>query len=378
MNLTTSEQLILGILAEQPRHGYEIEKVIVERGMRSWTDIGFSSIYYLLGKLEKEQLVKSQAIDAKSKGRKLYTITAKGINACTEAARKTLAESQTHEPLLVGLANSPLLENTELVELLDERSKQNKQAVEKIEQAQRSQGQLPAFVQAIFEYNIYKLKAEADWAEATVKKLKEETMEKVDFKKTLDSYRAKNHEFRIIDMPKMQYLMIDGHGDPNTAKEFQDAIEALYPVAYKLKFASKNELSKDYVVMPLEGLWWAEDMETFTSARDKAQWDFTLMIMQPGWITQAMFEAAVQKVAEKDPPANLGKVRLETLDEGKSVQTLHVGSFDSEANILAKMHHEFIPANNLKITGKHHEIYLSDFRKVAPEKLRTILRQPVR
>lgn len=202
-------------------------------------------------------------------------------------------------------------------------------------------------------------------------------MDKIDFKKSLDSYKAKHHHFRILDIPKRQYLMIDGHGDPNTSKEFQDAIQALYPVAYKLKFASKQQLGKDYVVMPLEGLWWAEDMTTFTSARDKSQWDFTLMIMQPDWITRGMFDAAVTKVSEKDPPANLSSVRFETLDEGNCVQTLHIGSFDDEAAVLKQMHEEFIPQQGLRLTKKHHEIYLSDFRKVAPEKLRTILRQPV-
>ena len=202
-------------------------------------------------------------------------------------------------------------------------------------------------------------------------------MSKIDFKKTLDSYKSKHHQIQIIDMPKMQYLMIDGHGDPNSSEDFKNAIEALYPVAYKLKFASKIELDKDYVVMPLEGLWWAEDMSSFTTDRDKSKWDFTLMIMQPDWITKEMFEQAVQKVKEKNPPAKLNQIRFEMLDEGKCVQTLHVGSFDDEAEILAEIHNKFIPKNELKLSGKHHEIYLSDFRKVLPEKLRTILRQPV-
>jgi hypothetical protein len=202
-------------------------------------------------------------------------------------------------------------------------------------------------------------------------------MNKTDFKKSLDCYQAKPHEFRILDVPELQYLMIDGHGDPNTSQEFKDAVEALYPIAYKLKFASKQELGKDYVVMPLEGLWWAKDMKTFTSVRDKSQWDFTLMIMQPEWITSEMFDAAVKKVAEKEPPKNLSKVRFETLNEGACVQTLHIGSFDDEAVILKKMHEEFIPQHDLKMAKKHHEIYFSDFRRVAPDKLRTILRQPV-
>lgn len=202
-------------------------------------------------------------------------------------------------------------------------------------------------------------------------------MIKEDLKKTLDSYQAKHGEFHIIEVPKMKYLMVDGRGDPNTSQEFRDAVMALYPVAYKLKFASKNELDKDYVVMPLEGLWWADDMSAFTTARDKSKWDFTVMIMQPDWITEDMFKAAVAKVGGKDAPILLPKVRFETLDEGLVVQTLHIGSFDSESEVLDKMHHDFIPINNLKMTGKHHEIYISDFRKVAPEKLRTILRQPV-
>lgn len=202
-------------------------------------------------------------------------------------------------------------------------------------------------------------------------------MEKIDLKKTLDNYKAQHHKFRQIHKPPMQYLMINGHGDPNTSKEFAESIRALYPVAYKIKFASKIELSKDYAVMPLEGLWWAEDMATFTTARDKSQWDFTLMIMQPDWITKDMFNAAIEKVSQKDSPALLHKVRFEALNEGQVVQTLHIGSFDDESEILDEMHHTYIPNNGLQLAGKHHEIYLSDFRKVAPDKLKTILRQPV-
>lgn len=202
-------------------------------------------------------------------------------------------------------------------------------------------------------------------------------MRKIDFKRELDCYRAKHQQFRLVEVPTLQYLMIDGHGDPNTSQDYRDAISALYPVAYKLKFASKLELGRDYTVMPLEGLWWAEDMDAFTTSRDKSQWDFTLMIMQPDWITQALFSAAMQEVAVKRSPASLAKIRLATLDEGKSVHTLHIGSFDDEADVLANMHHEFIPGNNLRMTGKHHEIYFSDVRRVPPDKLRTLLRQPV-
>jgi hypothetical protein len=200
---------------------------------------------------------------------------------------------------------------------------------------------------------------------------------KTDFKKSLDAYQAKRDQFGIVDVPDLQYLMVDGHGDPNTSPAYAEAIQALYPVAYKLKFASKRDLGRDYVVMPLEGLWWAEDMDAFTTSRDKSQWDWTLMIMVPDWINQRMFAAAIDQAGAKDRPARLGDIRLESLSEGKCVQTLHIGSYDDEADVLARMHHEFIPENDLRMVGKHHEIYLSDSRKVDPEKLRTILRQPV-
>jgi hypothetical protein len=201
--------------------------------------------------------------------------------------------------------------------------------------------------------------------------------DKTDVKKSVDAYRAKQGQLRLVDVPVMQYLMVDGHGDPNTAPAFDEALRALYPVAYSLKFASKRKLGRDYVVPPLEGLWWAEDMESFTGARDKSRWDWTLMIMVPDWLGRPAVDAAVEQAAAKSRPTPLRDLRLETLSEGLCVQTLHVGSFDAEAELLARMHHEFIPERGLRLVGKHHEIYLSDARKVAPDRRRTILRQPV-
>lgn len=200
---------------------------------------------------------------------------------------------------------------------------------------------------------------------------------KTDFKKTLDAYQARQGRFRVVHVPDMQYLMIDGHGDPNTSPAFTAAVETLYPVAYKLKFASKRDLGRDYVVPPLEGLWWAEDMAAFTVARDKSRWDWTLMLMVPDWIDQTMFVSAVEQARSKNQPARLDDVRLQTLSEGRCMQTLHVGSFDDEAGVLAQLHHEIIPDQGFRMAGTHHEIYLSDFRRVAPDKCRTILRQPV-
>jgi hypothetical protein len=201
--------------------------------------------------------------------------------------------------------------------------------------------------------------------------------DKIDFKTEIDAYRARRGRFDVVDVPDLQYLMIDGHGDPNTGRAFADATEALYPLAYTVKFASKQTLGRDYVVMPLEGLWWADDMDAFTARRDKSWWDWTLMIMVPGWITAGLVAVAADRVAAKGNPTRLRDVRLAPLAEGRCVQTLHVGSYDDETDVLAEMHEKVIPGHGFTMVGKHHEIYLSDARKVAPEKLRTILRQPV-
>ena len=204
-------------------------------------------------------------------------------------------------------------------------------------------------------------------------------MTKLDFKKEWKHlYNPPKSTFTVIDVPKMQFLMVDGHGDPNTAREYGEAIEALYGVAYKMKFISKKVLERDYVVPPLEGLWWAEDMAAFSTARDKSQWDWTMMIMTPEWITGELFVDAIEQVRGGKNPAALDKVHLQDYQEGLSVQIMHIGSFDDEGPVLAEMHDEFIPANGYTENGKHHEIYLSDFRKVSPEKLKTVLRQPVR
>ena len=200
--------------------------------------------------------------------------------------------------------------------------------------------------------------------------------EKIDLTKTLPGYRAPRGRFEVIDIPEMSYLMVDGHGDPNTSPAYADALGTLYPVAYTLKFASKKELGRDYMVPPLEGLWWAEDMTAFTVSRDKSRWDWTMMLMVPDWLGEDDVESAVDRVRAKNPP-RLAELRFASLAEGRCVQTLHVGAFDDEGPVLVRMHDEFIPGQGLRLDGTHREIYLSDPRKTAPERLRIILRQPV-
>ncbi|MFT4235662.1 MAG: GyrI-like domain-containing protein [Microbacterium sp.] len=200
--------------------------------------------------------------------------------------------------------------------------------------------------------------------------------DKVDFTKTLDAYRAKRGEFRVLDVPPLQYLMVDGHGNPNSPPAYAEALATLYPVAYTLKFASKKD-GRDYVVPPLEGLWWADDMDSFTSARDKSQWHWTMMLLVPEWLGATEVEAAMAKVAAKDAPAGLDDLRLSILQEGLCVQTLHLGSFDDEAHVLERMHREVIPTHGLRMTGRHHEVYFTDPRRTTPERQRTLLRPPV-
>ena len=203
-------------------------------------------------------------------------------------------------------------------------------------------------------------------------------MTKIDFKKEMKHlYGPSKKDFQVVEVPRMTFLMVDGHGDPNTAPEYTQAVEALYAVAYKLKFFSKKN-DQDYVVPPLEGLWWAEDMESFNSSRDKSQWDWTMMIMTPDWIIEEDFQQALLEAADKKENPALGKTRWEVYEEGLSVQILHQGSYDDEGPILAKLHEIWMPENGYAFNGKHHEIYLSDPRRVEPEKLKTVLRQPIR
>ena len=202
-------------------------------------------------------------------------------------------------------------------------------------------------------------------------------MEKIDYKKQLKHlYNPSDKKVEIVEVPHMNFLMVDGEGDPNTAKSFSDAIEALYPVSYTLKFmVKKGPLAIDYGVMPLEALWWADDMSAFTTG-NKDVWKWTLMIMQPEFITDEMIKEAIEEVARKKKPVALPLVRFESFNEGKAAQILYIGPFSEEGPTIGKVH-LFIEDKVGRRVGKHHEIYLSDLRRVAPEKWKTIVRQPM-
>ena len=202
---------------------------------------------------------------------------------------------------------------------------------------------------------------------------------KIDFKKKFkDLYLPDKSKVITVNIPEMQFLMLDGIGSPGDSQEYKDALAALYPVAFKTKFLSKAE-GKDYVVPPLEGLWWADNMENFTEGnRDK--WKWTMMIMQPDWITPEMINEAKVIIKDKKPELSeiLPKLRLEKYKEGKVAQIMHIGPYSEEGPTVQKVH-DYIKKEGGKFDGhnnKHHEIYLSDPRKSKPENMKTVIRQP--
>jgi len=204
-------------------------------------------------------------------------------------------------------------------------------------------------------------------------------MAKTDLKKELaDLYNPSAKDVGWVDVPPLQFLMIDGAGDPNSAQEYQEAVAALYSVAYGLKFLLKQEHRLDYTVMPLEGLWWVPDMRGFSVER-KGDWLWTMLIMQPPEVTTALFEQAFEQVQrQKNPPA-LAKLRLERFAEGRAAQIMHRGPYSAEGPTVARLH-AAIAAQGGTFDGlqqKHHEIYLSDPRRSAPEKMKTVIRQPI-
>ena len=202
-------------------------------------------------------------------------------------------------------------------------------------------------------------------------------MEKLDLKKQWRYlYQPKADKIVTVDVPSLTYLMVDGEGDPNVSQSFQEAVEALYSLSYTLKFSlKKSPRAIDYGVMPLEGLWWADDPQAFHMA-DKSAWKWTVMILQPEFIARREVDAAIAEVGKKKNPAALGRVRFESLTEGPSAQILYLGPFAGEGPTIQRIH-DFIHAAGKELRGKHHEIYLSDPRRTAPEELRTILRQPM-
>ena len=201
-------------------------------------------------------------------------------------------------------------------------------------------------------------------------------MEKIDFRKELKHlYSPSAKEAVIVEVPKMDFLMVDGQGDPNTTQEYKDAIEALYAVSYTLRFMTKKGKEVDYVVMPLEGLWWTEDMTRFMM-ESKDAWKWTSMIMQPHYVTEELVQRALEQVRKKKDLPALSMMRFEGVHEGLSAQIMHIGPYTAEGPTIERLHN-FIREKGYELRGKHHEIYLSDPRRSKPERLKTVIRQPI-
>ena len=201
-------------------------------------------------------------------------------------------------------------------------------------------------------------------------------MEKIDLKKELKHlYLPSAKEVVQVDVPTFQFLMIDGEGDPNTSQEYAQAVEALFSASYTSKFLiKKGPQAIDYAVMPLEGLWWADDMSAF-SADDKSKWKWTMMIMQPDFVKLEVLHSAIAEVKRKNTSPSVSKLRIEKFTEGSCAQVLHVGPFSEEGPTIQKVH-DFTNSKS-SLTGKHHEIYLTDIRRADPAKWKTIIRQPM-
>jgi hypothetical protein len=191
-------------------------------------------------------------------------------------------------------------------------------------------------------------------------------------------YHAKTTP-EFIEVPEIDFLCIDGHGDPNTSPTYAAAIQALYSVSYTAKFAIKKAGGEQFKVSALEGLWWSGDLGAFGGG-DKSDWDWTMMIRQPSSVTADMVERLADEVATKKELPAARELRLESFEEGPAAQVLYIGPYADEGPTIARLH-EFIHEHGFTFDGhlhKHHEIYLGDPRRTKPEKLRTIIRQPYR
>jgi hypothetical protein len=202
-------------------------------------------------------------------------------------------------------------------------------------------------------------------------------MQKLDLvKERGELYRPPFDQAVLVDVPVTAYLMVDGAGDPRASTEYAHAVEALYAVSYAAKFATKHGPDPiDFKVMPLEGLWWSEDMTDFTAGR-RDSWSWTMMIAQPSIVTATLIGDAVAETGRKKELPALGRLRYETLDEGTCAQIMHLGPYSDEEPTIEKLH-AFIAEHGYERRGKDHEIYLSDPRRTAPTRLKTIIRQSV-
>ena len=350
--MTDAELSVLSLVVECPRHAYEIEQVIAERGMRDWTDVGFSSIYYLLGKMEHAGLVEGHGDDAASKGpaRRVYSPTAKGFSSWTEASLAALSTPQAKMPFLLGLANLAGLPADRALEAaracqtaLDERLRE-------VREKRRCAGEVEWFVDEVFDYSEQSLQWGRDWVAGFVKRF-EQRSEARHMPKKMKPFVPE-----FAEMPAATMAVVHTVGDPTEVG--QKVFPALYGAAYTLKFSLKKQ-GLDYKVGPPCARWFGGP-DWMTIPREK--WEAAWAIPIPEGTTQ---------LAQKDPET---PVTIETWEYGSVAQILHIGTYAEEAPTIQQLH-DFITSEGFEIVGPHEEEYQSRPEAKAPK---TVIRYQVR
>ncbi len=375
--MTNAELTILSLLAERPCHGYELERLIEDRGMREWTEIGFSSIYYILGRLEKERLVVSAVERREGKGpnRRLFQITPAGESAWREAVYRALSVPETaHSGFMLGLANLPGLTPHEVMTALTTyREALVGRLVHVTGSWERQMATAPAFVGALFDRSQALIRAELAWLDDFIAKQKEVTAmpTPVDLTKLHKEAYTATPDPALVTIPDGHFLTVDGAGEPST-EPFNRSLEALYAVAYTLKFKWKP-LGWEYKVGPLEGLWFGGPE---WRSIPRAEWTWRLMIRLPDFVTEESVREAIADVVRKKKLALAESIKFTAFQQGLAAQVLHTGAYADEEPVIDRLH-AFIEGSGYKPHLAHHEIYLSDPKRTAPEKLRTIIRHPV-
>jgi DNA-binding PadR family transcriptional regulator len=343
---------VLSLVVETPRHAYEIEQVVAERGMRDWTDVGFSSIYYVLGKMERAGLVEGHSDDTASKGpaRRVYSPTPKGFSVWTEASLAALSTTQAKMPFLLGLANLPGLPADRALEaaracqaVLDER-------LRAVRAKRRSLEQVEWFVDEVFDYSEHSLQSGRDWVAAFVKRF-EKRSEAREMPKKMKPFVPE-----FAEMPAVTMAVVHTVGDPTVVGA--TVFPALYGAVYSLKFALKKQ-GVDYKVGPPCARWFG-GADWMTIPREK--WEAAWAIPIPESTTEL-----VQK-DQKTP------VTIEPWEYGSVAQILHVGTYAEEEPTIRQLH-DFIAAEGYEIAGPHEEEYLSSPAAKAPK---TVIRYQVR
>jgi DNA-binding PadR family transcriptional regulator len=350
--MTNAELAVLSLVVEHPRHGYDIERLIVQRGMREWTDVGFSSIYYLLGKMEKAGLVEARASEPGERGptRKVYAPTPAGFSAWQEASLQTLSVPEMRSPFVLGLSNLAGLPDDEALSALREYRAQLVERRAGIAAKRDKQGPLDWFVIELFDFSEHMMIAEAAWVEGLIGRM--ETRGKV-----ATMPKLKVNEPRIAEMPTATMAVVSTVGDPTEVGA--KAFPALYGAAYGLKFALKKSGGPEFKVTAPRARWFGgPDWALLPRDEWKAAWAIEI-------------PAGTAEVTQKDPET---PVLIETWEYGTVAEVLFIGAYADETPTIQLLH-DFIAEQGYEIVGPHEEEYQSRPDAKNPK---TVIRYQVR